>query len=388
MQHVAVIGAGIIGLLTALELRRRGHRVDIRSTGVAEQATYAAAGMLAPTSEVQFGQHSLRPLMTKAASYHRALAAELALRTEQPLGYRDTPTLVVGRDRSDLEALRQLALEQCATGSEVEELTSAQLRGRAPTLARHVASAMLVPRDHQVDPRTLAAAAIDALTGPGRPGDGPPVSLTTGSSVASTDEIDADQIILTAGLGTAEINGPHRVLDLSLRPVHGDILRLHVPDSALLPGEDNLLDHTVRALVRGRPLYLVPRSGGGLVLGATSREDDMTGASAGGVLTLLQDAAEILPSVRDTELREVIARARPGTPDDLPLLGPVPGDPRVIVSTGYHRHGILLSAWAAARTADLLEVDPGVPLLGDMAGELAAVDPARFTTTSRLQEVS
>ena len=247
---------------------------------------------------------------------------------------------------------------------------------------------MLVPRDHQVDPRTLAAAAIDALTGPGRPGDGPPVSLATGSSVASTDEIDADQIILTAGLGTAEINGPHRVLDLSLRPVHGDILRLHVPDSALLPGEDNLLDHTVRALVRGRPLYLVPRSGGGLVLGATSREDDMTGASAGGVLTLLQDAAEILPSVRDTELREVIARARPGTPDDLPLLGPVPGDPRVIVSTGYHRHGILLSAWAAARTADLLEVDPGVPLLGDMAGELAAVDPARFTTTSRLQEVS
>src|SRR5699024_7500456 len=121
-----------------------------------------AAGMLAPTSEVQFGQHSLRPLMTKAASYHRALAAELALRTEQPLGYRDTPTLVVGRDRSDLEALRQLALEQCAAGSEVEELTSAQLRGRAPTLARHVAGAMLVPRDHQVDPRTLAAAAIDA----------------------------------------------------------------------------------------------------------------------------------------------------------------------------------------------------------------------------------
>ncbi|ASK65947.1 glycine oxidase ThiO [Brachybacterium avium] len=387
MQHVAVVGAGIIGLLTALELRRRGHRVEIRSTGVAEQATHAAAGMLAPTSEVQFGQHSLRPLMRKAASHHRALAAELALRTEEPLGYRDTPTLVVGRDRSDLEALRLLAQEQCAEGAEVEELTSAQLRGRAPTLARHVAGAMLVARDHQVDPRTLVAAVVDALAGPGRPGDGPPVSLTIGSRVASTEEIDADRIILAAGLGTTEIDGPHRVLDLSLRPVHGDILRLHVPASALLPEEDNLLDHTVRALVRGRPLYLVPR-GGGLVLGATSREDDMVGASAGAVLTLLQDAAEVLPSVRDTELREVIARARPGTPDDLPLLGPVPTDPRVIVSTGYHRHGILLSAWAAARTADLLEADPGAPPPGDMAEELAAVDPARFTTTSHLQEVS
>src|SRR5699024_11134258 len=214
----------------------------------------------------------------------------------------------------------------------------------------------------------------------------PPVSLRTDSSVASTDEIDADQIILTAGLGTAEINGPHRVLDLSLRPVHGDILRLHVPDSALLPGEDNLLDHTVRALVRGRPLYLVPRSGGGLVLGATSREDDMTGASAGGVLTLLQDAAEILPSVRDTELREVIARARPGTPAALPLRAPLPGAPRVIVSTGHPPHANPPSARGPAPTASRLEVTPGLPLPADTTAELAGVYPARFTPTARLQE--
>ncbi|WP_427384096.1 glycine oxidase ThiO [Janibacter sp. G56] len=387
MQHVAVVGAGIIGLLTALELRRRGHRVEVRSTGTAEQATHAAAGMLAPTSEVQFGQHALWPLMMSAASHHRSLAAELALRTGKPLGYRDNPTLVVGRDRSDLEALRDLAHVQRAVGLEVEELPAAQLRRRAPTLARHVAGAMLIARDHQVDPRTLVAAVLDALAGPGRPGDGPPVCLTAGS-ISSTDELDADWIVLAAGLGTTEIDGPHRVLNLSLRPVHGDILRLHVPATALLPGEDNLLDHTVRALVRGRAVYLVPRDGGGLVLGATSREDDMTGVSTGGVLTLLQDAAEILPAVRDTELSEVIARARPGTPDDLPLLGPVPGDPRVIVSTGYHRHGILLSAWAAARTADLIDAGPGAPLLEDMAGELVTVDPARFTTTHQHQEVS
>lgn len=387
MQHVAVVGAGIIGLLTALELRRRGHRVDVRSTGVAEQATHAAAGMLAPTSEIQFGQQALRPLMHAAADHHRALAAQLERRTGEPLGYRDTPTLVVGRDRSDLEALRLLAQEQRAAGLEVEELTSAQLRRRAPTLARHLAGAMLVARDHQVDPRALVAAVLDALTGPGLPGDGPPVRLVTGSPVTSTDGIHADRIVLAAGLGTASIEGPHRRLDLSLRPVHGDILRLHVPGSALLPGEDNLLDHTVRGLVRGRSLYLVPRDSG-LVLGATSREDDVAGASTGGVLTLLQDAAELLPSVRDTELTEVIARARPGTPDDLPLLGPVPEDPRVIVSTGYHRHGILLSAWAAARTADLVEADPGDPLPGNLAEELAAVDPARFTTTSPLQEAS
>lgn len=387
MQHVAVVGAGIVGLLTAVELRRRGHRVEVHSTGTAEQATHAAAGMLAPTSEVQFGQSALWPLMLSAAGHHRSLAAELALRTGKPLGYRDDPTLVVGRDRSDLETLRDLAHVQRAAGFEVEELTPAQLHRRAPTLARHIAGAMLVARDHQVDPRTLVAAALDALSRHGRPGDGPPVSLTAGS-VSSTDELDADWIVLAAGLGTAEIDGPHRVLDLPLRPVHGDILRLHIPATALLPGEDNLLDHTVRALVRGRPVYLVPRDGGGLVLGATSREDDMTGVSTGGVLTLLRDAAEILPAVRDTELSEVIARARPGTPDDLPLLGPVPADARVIVSTGYHRHGILLSAWAGARTADLIEAGSGAPLLAETARELATVDPARFTLAPRSLEVS
>lgn len=366
MAKVAVIGAGIIGLLTAYELTRRGHSVEVRSSGVAEGATYAAAGMLAPGAEMQYGQGPLWQLMQEAGELHRRLAADLPSRTRLPAGYREDSTLVVGRDHADVTALTDLAVTQRAAGIDVEELSSSQARRRESALARTVAGGVHLRRDHQVDPRLLAAALHDAL----------PAPVVTGR-VDSLEDIDAERIVLAAGLAVPGIDGPHQDLDLQLRPVRGDILRLGVPPSLLLPGQSSLLAGTVRALVRGRPVYLVPRDDGQLVLGATSREDDLPGPSSGGVLQLLQDAAELVPAVRETELLEVTARDRPGTPDDLPLLGPVPGAERVIVSTGYHRHGILLSAWAAARTADLIDGEDRLP---------ATVRPERFTPS--LQEIA
>ncbi|MFC7374902.1 glycine oxidase ThiO [Brachybacterium sp. GCM10030267] len=372
-MHVAVIGAGIVGLLTAAELRARGHRVEIHAEGVADGATFAAAGMLAPAAEIQVGQGPLWAIMREASQAHRDLASRLAARTSVDPGYRDDSTVMIGRDHADAAALRDLAEIQRSTGAAVRELTPRELRRLEPALARGIAGAQLIEHDHQVDPRRLAAAVQDILAGAGGPGDGPAVAIHR-RRLTSLEEIDAERIVLAAGLGAGEIAGPHRRLGLALRPVHGDILRVRVPTSLLAPGEDNLVARTVRATVRGRSVYLVPRADRHLVIGATSREDDLAGTSTGGVHQLLQDAIEIAPSVRETELVEVTTRARPGTPDDLPLLGPVPGDDRVIVSTGYHRHGILLSAWAAQRTAELLE-DPAAP----RSQLLDAVRPERFT---------
>lgn len=372
MRHVTVVGAGIVGLLTAHELRRRGHRVTLHSSGIAEGATHAAAGMLAPAAEIQYGQSSLWPLMREAAELHVRLAAELAVRTELPTGYRDDSTVVLGRDSADLATLQDLARIQRSTGAEVQDLPPGQARRQEPALARALAGGLLIERDRQVDPRLLAAAVLDLLGRPD-PDQGPPVAIHD-ETITSTEQLDTEHIVLAAGLGVPAIDGPHRRLDLALRPVRGDILRVRAPRSLLAPGERGLIGRTVRAIVRGRPLYLVPRDGGELVIGATSREDDLPGPSTAGVLQLLQDAAEILPSVRETELIEVIARDRPGTPDDLPLLGPVPGDERVIVSTGYHRHGILLSPWAAALTAELID-DPA----SAADSRLVPVRPDRFT---------
>src|SRR5690625_2623775 len=313
MKHVAVVGAGIVGLLTAYELRRRGHRVSLHSSGIAEGATHAAAGMLAPAAEIQYGQSALWPLMREAAELHDDLAADLAARTELPTGYRDHSTVVIGRDSADLATLQDLARIQRSTGATVQDLLSAQARRQEPALARALAGGILIESDRQVDPRLLSAAVVDLL---GRPDSqqGPPVSIEH-ETITSTEQLEADHIVLAAGLGVPTIDGPHRRLDLALRPVRGDILRVRAPRSLLAPGEEGLLSRTVRAIVRGRSLYLVPRAGGQLVIGATSREDDLPGPSTAGVLQLLQDAAEILPSVRETELLEVVARDRRGTPE-------------------------------------------------------------------------
>ncbi|HSN36850.1 MAG TPA: FAD-dependent oxidoreductase, partial [Arthrobacter sp.] len=160
------------------------------------------------------------------------------------------------------------------------------------------------------------------------------------------------------------------------RPVHGDILRLRVPEK-LRP----LLTSTVRGLVRGVPVYIVPRQDGTVVIGATQREDApggerhkaapadgqlagapaSTAVSAGGVYQLLRDAQQLLPAVAELELLEATARARPGTPDNAPLLGRVteqgrPGDVAgLIIATGFFRHGILLTPAAAEICCQLMD---------------------------------
>lgn len=144
-------------------------------------------------------------------------------------------------------------------------------------------------------------------------------------------------------------------LELPLRPVYGDILRLRVPER-LRP----LLRSTVRALVHGESVYLVPRADGTLVVGATQREDGMDAVSAGGVHQLLRDAQQVVPAVAELPLIEVTARARPGTPDNAPLLGRVPDRDStpvsgLIVATGFFRHGVLLAPLAADIAVGLID---------------------------------
>jgi glycine oxidase len=160
--------------------------------------------------------------------------------------------------------------------------------------------------------------------------------------------------------------------------VYGDILRLRVPRH-LQP----LLSSTVRGLVHGVPVYIVPRDDGTVVIGATQREDALgvtpsEGAvSAGGVYQLLRDAQVLVPAVAELELLECTTRARPATPDNAPLLGRVaassggPDIPGLIIATGFFRHGILLAPAAAAICSQLME--------GRAYRRWAAFRPDRFS---------
>lgn len=391
----AVVGAGVVGLLTAWRLRLAGHAVTVIDPAPGAQASYAAAGMLAPISEVQYGQHQLWELMAVSRAEYPELIDSLARATGEPHGYRENGTILLAADPGDRDDVAALVALQQQHGMTVEPLTGSVLRRREPWLTPGLAKAWDVPSDHQVDPRLLVRCIISALNADldaeQFPAAGPPaewiraavqrvdtaaegVRVEFGVSEHPEPPRIFDRLALVPGLGYPGIAGLPEQHPLDLRPVHGDVLRLRVRQDQLLAGEPHVLGATVRARVAGRSVYLVPRADGGLVVGASSREDGSAATHAGSVAELLEDAIAVLPAVRDMELVEITTRARPGTPDDRPYLGPFTDDGAVVVSTGYHRHGILLAPLAARLAAALLS---GSTLSEDDVRSLAAMNPAR-----------
>ncbi|WP_115685120.1 glycine oxidase ThiO [Corynebacterium senegalense] len=346
MEHltsldVGVVGAGIIGLATALTLADRGHRVTVFDPAPASGASHHAGGMLAPTAEVVYKQDPLFPLMARAAEWYPELISLTNAYSELPTGHRTEGTLVVARDRADRTHLDELRDYQHAHGMVVEALSTRKARSLEPALSPALAGAVRIAGDHQVQPRLFTRALYDACARAG-------VSFRE-EKVADVGAVDADQVIICAGLGAREVGGWFEGPNpLKLRPVYGDVLQLGVPEHQF-----PLLNHVVRGFVEDRPVYLIPRSDRTLTLGATSREDDRPLPQAGGVHQLLRDAIDVVPAIDECDVLESTAGARPGSPDDLPYLGRV--SERVVVSTGYFRHGILLTSVAARCGAELVE---------------------------------
>lgn len=394
---VAVIGGGVIGHSIAWEAQRSGRAVVVIDDAPGSGASWAAAGMLASVSELHYQEEDLLEFMLDASARWPVFAAGLAAASGADPGYITTPTLAVGADAADRRALTDLRTVQQANGLSVEPLTVRAARQREPLLSPGIACALDTPADHQVDPRLLVACLQAALAG-GRPGDrGGNGSPTPGRGTAAAGAVDgyavraraagllwqdgrvagvrlanggtvfAAETVVANGLHAAALEALPADLHLPLRPVYGDILRLAVPRHM-----QPLVTSTVRGLVHGVPVYIVPRRDGTVVVGATQREDAPSAAdavSAGGVYQLLRDAQVLVPAVAELELLESTARARPGTPDNAPLLGRVPAASAIagresgyvaglIIATGFFRHGILLAPAAAAVCRNLLDSGP------------------------------
>ena len=371
-SSVVIAGAGIIGLTTAWQLRRRGIEVTVLDDAPVSGATFAAAGMLAPVSEVVWDQPTLYPLMVESGRIYRDFAAAIADDVGHDIGYLESSTFVCAGDSADRQTLNELLELQHRMGMTVNRLSVSQARAAEPALGPGFVGAVDIPGDHQVDPRQLCGAILEILGDQVVPTRAGEVLFNKdhraiGLGGADGRKYYADHVVLAAGLGTGAITGiPHALTDL-LRPVRGEVLRLRVPEP-LQP----LVTRTIRGVVQGRAVYIVPRTDGTIVLGATTREDDMIGVRAEGVHQLLRDAHRLVPGILDCEIYEMTAKARPGSPDDVPMIGQV-GD-GLTVSMGDFRHGILLAAIGSKIGADVVcgtEKDNNSALL-------AAVDPFRF----------
>ncbi|MEV4890075.1 glycine oxidase ThiO [Nonomuraea sp. NPDC055795] len=401
-MHV-IVGGGVVGLSVAWRLARSGRPVTVVDPAPASGATHAAAGMLAPVSEVTFTEEPLLRLGAASLARWPAFAAELTADAGLAAGaldYRADGTLDVAFGADDLAVLEETAGFMEKLGLRVERLSGRECRRLEPMLAPSVRGGLLAPDDAWVDPRRVASALLAALErlgvpivrarvrellrgdegvqgvrlspgdtgdgahreaggGPYREADGGPYREEHGGPYQKEqggpfqEELCAERVVLAAGAWSGSF------APVPVRPVKGQILRLRSPRP--------LLGRCVRGTVHGLPVYLVPRGDGELVVGATQEELGFdTRVTAGGVYELLRDARELVPGVTELELAEVVAGLRPCTPDNLPLIGPG-AEPRLLVATGHHRGGVLLAPLTAA------------VLMGEERELSSLCSPARFT---------
>lgn len=359
---VLVVGGGVIGLVTAWQAARRGLATAVADPAPGGGAAQVAAGMLAAVTELHYGEEALLALNLAAAERYPAFAAELAEASGQDIGYRRCGALSVALDADDRAQLRELHAFQQRLGLSAEWLGGSECRRLEPMLAPGVRGGLRVDGDHQTDPRLLTAALVTACEragvafhrslavrlrvagGPGAAGSaGPAGSAGTderaaGAELADGTRISAGQTVLAAGSRSGRLAGVPEAVRPPVRPVKGQVLRLRMPGAGT-----PFLSRTVRAVVRGSSVYLVPRESGELVVGATSEELGWdTTVTAGGVYELLRDAHELLPGLTELPLVETGAGLRPGTPDNAPLLGPT-ALPGLHLATGHYRNGVLLT---------------------------------------------
>jgi glycine oxidase len=366
---VAVVGGGVIGLACGWRAAQRGLRVCVLERGrPGGGATHAAAGLLTPVTDAEFGEEALMQLSLESAELYPAFAAELEDVTGHDVGYERTGSLYVALDRDELEALRRLHTLHERLGLAAEWLSGRECRHAEPGLATTCTGGVRVASEAQVDPRRLAVALAEALTLAGgelrapaevveaRRAGGRIVALVT----ADGREVVADRIVVAAGCWSGSCACLPPELELPVRPVKGQILRLRAPDGT----------RPAAVVIRTGAVYIVPRATGEVVVGATEEEHgfDVT-VTAGGVHELLREAYRALPDIAELEFVEACARLRPGSPDNAPLIGAsVDG---LVVATGHYRKGILLAPVTAEAVAAELAGDPRSPGLEEFS-------PSRF----------
>ncbi|MFI6979581.1 glycine oxidase ThiO [Embleya sp. NPDC050154] len=376
---VVVVGAGVAGLSVAWRARTRyGLAVTVVDPTPGAGASHAAAGMLTPVSELQYGEESLLRLSIESARRYPEFAAELAEAAGLPSGYRACGTIAVALDADDRAVLKDLHAHQQRLGLHSSWLTSRECRRLEPMLSPAITGGLHVEDDHQIDNRLLVAALLAACA---RAGVGfvrervervlVADERAYGVRLPDGRDLIADQVLLAAGARSALIPGLPPEAVPPVRPVKGEILRLRVPP-ALLP----LLSRNVRGVVKGGSMYLVPRADGELVIGATEHElGHDTEVTAGGVYELLRDAHELVPGITELPLMETLAGLRPGSPDNAPILGrsALAG---LVVATGHYRHGILLTPITADTVAEALAH-------GTTPELIAPFGPDRFASAAR-----
>jgi glycine oxidase len=354
---LVVVGGGVIGLTCAWRAAQRGARVAVveRSQPPAG-ATRVAAGMLAPVGELAFGEPELLKMTLAAAKLYPDFVAELEEVSGVSAGYRRDGALHVALDRDEAAELRRVHELQRSLGLGAEWLPPRRCRELEPGLTPSFNGGVHAPDEGSVDPRALVAALLVASEVEGVEllvGTGVGEALRDGERIAGVrtedgEELRAGATVLATGAWSGETDWLPQAALPPVRPVKGQILELRSRDGV----------QPCSRIVAAERVYVVPRPDGRLIVGATVEEQGFdTAVTAGGVHELLREAYRLLPDVAEMELVEVTAGLRPGTPDNLPRVGPS-GIDGLLWATGHYRNGILLAPLTAKAIVEELAGAP------------------------------
>lgn len=363
---VVVVGGGVLGLACAWRLAQAGAEVVVLERDEpGGGATRVAAGMLAPVGELTFGEPELLELTLAAARLYPEFVAELEAATGETTGYEQLGALHVALDRDEAAQLRRVHDLQRSLELEAEWLPPRRCRDLEPGLTPSFHGGVFAAGEAAVDPRVLTQVLLAACEAEG-------VQVRTGTEVIDgifegerlvgvqtarrrsdtswvsdrrlDGKIRAETVLLANGAWSGATEWLPEHACPPVRPVKGQVVELRAR------GDEPVACH----ILASERVYLVPRPDGRLVVGATVEEMGFdTAVTGGGVHELLREAYRLLPEVAEMEWVGATAGLRPGTPDNLPLVGPGAID-GLVLATGHFRNGILLAPLAAEAVAGTL----------------------------------
>lgn len=364
-----IVGGGIIGGSLAFELAKCKLSVLIIDRQIpGQEASWAAAGMLAPEPESADDIHVLPLAKMSLASYppfvktiEEASGLSAQFRTDGTLKLYFGPDGESERDRD--------AASHRHAGLSTESVSMAQAREIEPAIASSATAAAWLPYECSVDPRALTQAVLKAADRAGveiAPGTSLNHALTSNGCcngvAAGSETFHSKHVIIAAGCFSAGVDGMSRYAPTS--PVRGQIVALQPSQNA------------TKRVLRGHNGYVVPRNDGRVIAGSTSEnvgfEKQVTPE---GIEQILRAAIELAPSLSTALIVDTWSGLRPDTPDHLPILGPTDIE-GLWIATGHYRNGILLAPGTARVMREWI-VDGNPPLA------LERFSPLRFGAEQR-----
>lgn len=348
---ILIIGGGIIGLSIARELHKFGSReitlVDRADLG--REASWAAAGMLAPNAETEAIDDFYHFCSASNALYPQ-FAGELFEETGIDIEFRQTGTLELAFDDSNAEHLAQKYERQNTAKINVQRLTRKDVLGLEPTISPMVVSGLHYPNDGHVENRKI----IDALVAYSR-NHGLKVRENTAVSElieedgrivgarTETGPIFAGDVILATGAWTSLIKFGKMPSPFDVRPIRGQMLCFRG------------FGRSIGKVIYGAGAYLVPRADGRVLVGATVEDGGFVKVVTDtGVERLRRSAISTLPLIEKMTIADSWCGLRPFAADGLPIIGGIDGLKGLFMATAHYRNGILLAPVTAKIVADLV----------------------------------